>query len=172
LGWGVKPTSRAPILIRPATRADDDSVWRVIEPMIREGETYPLARDMTREAALAHFFKAEHEMFIAESGGAALGAYYLRANSTGPASHVANCGYVTATEARGRGVARAMCLHSLERARARGFRAMQFNLVISTNEVAVHLWQACGFTIVGRLPGAFNSPRHGYVDALVMYQAL
>jgi ribosomal protein S18 acetylase RimI-like enzyme len=49
---------------------------------------------------------------------------------------------------------------------------MQFNFVISTNEAAVHLWQSCGFAIVGRLPGAFLSPRHGYVDALVLYRAL
>ena len=164
--------SAVALSIRPATRADDDAIWRVIEPMIREGETYPLPQDMTRAAALAHFFKPEHEMFIAESGGKAVGCYYLRANSTGPAAHVANCGYVTAADARGQGVARAMCLHSLERAKARGFRAMQFNLVISTNEAAVHLWQACGFTIVGRLPGAFHSPRHGYVDALVLYRVL
>ena len=162
----------ASIAIRPATRADDDAVWRVIEPTIREGETYPLSRDMTREAGLAHFFKPEHEMFIAESGANAVGVYYLRANSTGPASHVANCGYVTAVEARGRGVARVMCLHSLDRARARGFRAMQFNLVISTNAAAVHLYQTCGFSIVGRLPGAFHSPRHGYVDALILFQSL
>lgn len=162
----------AAVTIRPATRADDDAIWRVIEPMIREGETYPLARDMTRDAALAHFFQSGHEMFVAEVDGAIGGTYYLRANTGGGGAHVANCGYVTAVEARGRGIARAMCLHSLERAKARGFRAMQFNFVISTNEAAVHLWQSCGFEIVGRLPGAFRSPRHGTVDALVLYRAL
>ncbi len=160
------------VLIRPATRADDDAVWRVIEPTIREGETYPLPRDMTREAALAHFHRPVHEMFVAEANGTVLGTYYLRANTGGGGAHVANCGYVTATEARGQGIARAMCLHSLERARARGFRAMQFNFVISKNDAAVHLWQSCGFDIVGRLPDAFLSPRHGYVDALVLYRAL
>ena len=160
------------MLIREATRDDDEAIWRVIEPMIREGETYPLPRDMTRAAALAHWFAAGHEAFVAEHGGAVAGTYYFRANAGGGGTHVANCGYVTAIEARGRGVARAMCLHSLEHARRRGFRAMQFNLVISSNAPAVHLWQACGFEIVGRLPGAFLSPRHGYVDALIMYQAL
>ncbi|MSO69524.1 MAG: N-acetyltransferase [Alphaproteobacteria bacterium] len=158
--------------IRGATRADDDAVWRVIEPMIREGETYPLPRDMTRDAGLAHFHQPGHEMFAAEHDGIVQGTYYLRRNTGGGGSHVANCGYVTATEARGLGVARAMCVHSLERAKARGFRGMQFNFVISKNEAAVHLWQACGFAIVGRLPGAFLSPRHGYVDALVFYRAL
>lgn len=158
--------------IRPATRNDDDAIWRVIEPAIRAGETYPLPRDLTREASLAYWRTPGHAVFVAEEGGDILGSYYLRANTGGGGSHVANCGYVTAPEARGRGVARAMCLHSLDAARARGFRAMQFNFVISTNEAAVHLWQACGFKIVGRLPEAFLHPARGYVDALVMYRMI
>jgi ribosomal protein S18 acetylase RimI-like enzyme len=160
------------MLIRPAARGDDEAIWRVIEPMIREGETYPLPRDMTRVAALDHWFEPGHEVFVAEADGTVVGTYYFRANTGGGGAHVANCGYVTAVEARGRGIARAMCMHSLEHARQRGFRAMQYNLVISSNQVAVHLWQSCGFEIVGRLPGAFLSPRHGHVDALIMYQAL
>ncbi|UCG98413.1 MAG: GNAT family N-acetyltransferase, partial [Burkholderiales bacterium] len=87
-------------------------------------------------------------------------------------AYVANCGYVVAPAAMGGGVARAMCLHSLEQARARGFRAMQFNFVIASNERAVRLWQRCGFGIVGRLPGAFAHPTRGFVDTLVMYRVL
>jgi ribosomal protein S18 acetylase RimI-like enzyme len=101
-----------------------------------------------------------------------VGAYYLRANNAGGGAHVANCGYMVAGEATGRGVARTMCAHSLARAKERGFRAMQFNFVIATNERAVRLWQAMGFAIVGRLPGAFAHPTYGYVDALVMYRGL
>jgi ribosomal protein S18 acetylase RimI-like enzyme len=85
---------------------------------------------------------------------------------------VANCGYMTASGALGRGVARAMCAHSLERARSRGFRAMQFNCVVSSNERAVRLWQSCGFTIVGQLPNVFLHPHLGYTDAYVMYREL
>jgi ribosomal protein S18 acetylase RimI-like enzyme len=101
-----------------------------------------------------------------------LGTYYIRPNQSGGGRHVCNCGYVTASEAAGRGVARAMCAHSLEHARARGYRAMQFNFVVSTNTRAVALWQAMGFSIVGRLPGAFAHPALGDVDAFVMFQAL
>jgi ribosomal protein S18 acetylase RimI-like enzyme len=158
------------VAIRLAARHDDEGIWRVLEPMIRAGETYPLPRDMTREAALAYWFTPGHEVFVAEDESQIVGTYYLRANQSGGGSHVANCGYVTAPWAGGRGVARAMCRHSLARASSRGFRAMQFNFVVSSNEAAVHLWQACGFEIVGRLPGAFNHPARGFVDALVMYQ--
>ena len=73
---------------------------------------------------------------------------------------------------RGRGIARRMAEHSLEAARARGFLAMQFNFVVSSNESAVHLWESLGFEIVGRLPGAFRHPRLGFVDALVMFRRL
>ena len=79
---------------------------------------------------------------------------------------------MTAPYATGRGVARAMCAHSLERARQRGFRAMQFNFVVSNNERAVQLWLKSGFEIVGRLRKAFEHPRVGFVDAYVMYRQL
>lgn len=160
------------MLIRPAAAQDDEGIWRVIEPMIRAGETYPLPRDLAKTDALAYWRSPQHEVLVAEDGGAIVGSYYLRANNRGGGSHVANCGYVVAPSAMGRGVARAMCAHSLELARSRGFRAMQFNFVIASNERAVRLWQVCGFEIVGRLPGAFEHPRLGPVDAFVMYRTL
>ncbi len=140
--------------------------------MIRAGETYPLARNLTQAEALAYWCAPQHDVVVAEEAGAIAGSYYLRANNQGGGAHVANCGYVVAPQAAGRGIARAMCAHSLERARARGFRAMQFNFVVATNERAVRLWQSCGFAIVGRLPQAFRHPRFGLVDAFVMYREL
>ena len=158
--------------IRDAEASDDDAIWRVLEPMIRAGETYPLPHAMTKSEALGYWRAPVHEVFVAEDGGAIVGTYYLRANYQGGGAHVANCGYVVAPASSGRGIARTMCAHSLERARARGFLAMQFNFVVSTNERAVRLWQSCGFEIVGRLPGAFKHPTRGMVDAFVMYLKL
>ena len=158
--------------IRPATPADDDAIWRILEPTFRAGETYPIPRDVSRADALAYWRNAGHAVFVAEQGGKIVGTYYLRANNKGGGAHVANCGYMVATDAMGRGVARAMCAHSLDEARARGFAAMQFNFVISSNTRAVMLWQRCGFEICGMLPGAFAHPEHGMVDALVMFRRL
>jgi RimJ/RimL family protein N-acetyltransferase len=159
--------------IRPALHADRDAIWKILEPTIRAGETYPCPRDMDRAAALAYWFAPTNAVFVAEDdAGEILGSYYLKANFTAGGAHVANCGYMTGPWAWGRGVARAMCMDSFERARERGFRAMQFNLVISTNATAVHLWQSCGMEIVGKLTGAFVHPRLGEVDALVMYRRL
>lgn len=162
----------ADISIRPARADDADSIWRILEPIIRAGETYTLPRDMTRAAALAYWTSPDHEVFVAEDASGVVGTYYLRANQKGGGAHVANCGYMTAPSASGRGVARAMCAHSLEHARARGFRAMQFNFVVSTNARAVRLWESFGFETLARLPGAFLHPAHGYVDALVMFRKL
>jgi GNAT superfamily N-acetyltransferase len=159
-------------MIRAAGPQDAGAVWAILEPVIRGGETYVLPQDMTREDALSYWYSPGHHVFVAEVDGEILGTYYLRANQKGGGAHVANCGYMTNPAATGKGVANAMCSHSLEYARTRGFKAMQYNFVVSTNERAVRLWQRRGFEIIGRLPGAFKHPHLGYVDALVMYRQL
>jgi GNAT superfamily N-acetyltransferase len=160
------------MIIRPATPQDHAQIWRIIEPVIRAGETYTLPRDMSEADAIDYWTGPDRETFVAEEDGQIAGTYYLRANQQGGGRHVCNCGYMTAADSTGKGVARLMCEHSLDRARGRGFKAMQFNFVVSTNERAVRLWQSFGFEIVGRLPRAFEHPRLGFVDALVMFQSL
>jgi len=169
---GNSKTLRAMLEIRPARQEDAASIWRVIGPAIRAGETYALDRDMSEADALAYWLGDDRETFVAEEDGDVVGTYYVRVNQAGGGRHVCNCGYVTSPAATGRGVARAMCAHSLAHARNRGFRAMQFNFVVSTNIRAVALWQSFGFEIVGRLPRAFDHPVHGHVDALVMFRSL
>jgi ribosomal protein S18 acetylase RimI-like enzyme len=158
--------------IRLANKSDADAIWAIIEPVIRAGETYALPRDMSKTEALEYWMGRDRETFVAEDDGGLLGTYFLRRNQQGGGAHVANCGYITAVNATGRGVARALCEDSLARARERGFRAMQFNCVVSTNERAVRAWKAMGFEIVGVLPGAFCHPTQGDVDAFVMYRQL
>ena len=160
------------MLIRPAEPGDSDAIWSILEPTFRAGETYPVPRDISRSDALAYWHSLGHSVFVADDEGTVVGTYYLRANNRGGGEHVANCGYVVAPDAFGRGVARAMCAHSLDQARARGFTAMQFNFVIASNERAVRLWQELGFVIAGRVPGAFRHPRLGFVDAYVMIRSL
>lgn len=158
--------------IRAASVQDQPHIWAIIEPVIRAGETYTLDRNMAEDEALAYWMGADKETFVAEEDGNILGTYYMRSNQAGGGRHICNCGYMTRVEATGRGIARRMCLHSLNHARARGYRGMQFNFVVSTNERAVRLWETLGFNIVGRLPLAFDHPARGFVDALVMFQAL
>lgn len=160
------------MLIRPAREDERIAIWSIIKPTIRAGETYALPANMSKEEALTYWMGSDRETFIVEEEGNILGTYYLRANQAGGGGHVANCGYITAPVAQGRGIARLMCMHSLEKARQRKFLAMQFNFVVSVNTRAIHLWTRMGFDIVGRLPLAFRHPSLGYVDALIMFRAL
>jgi ribosomal protein S18 acetylase RimI-like enzyme len=158
--------------IRKARGSDGPAILEIILPVIREGATYSLDPDIGAAEALAYWLSSDKESFVAEQDSVILGTYFIRPNQAGGGKHVCNCGYITRAAVAGRGVARSMCQHSLAYARERGYRAMQFNFVVSTNERAVRLWQSLGFEVVGRLPGAFRHPAHGYVDALVMYQLL
>jgi len=160
------------MLIRTAQPTDADGIWRVLQPALQAGETYALPSDMSREDALAYWWSPSHEVFVAEERDVILGTYFLRPNQLGGGAHVANCAYMVAPAATGRGIAQAMCGHSLERARGRGFLAMQFNFVVASNERAVRLWEHAGFSVVGRLPKAFRHPALGLVDALVMHRPL
>jgi len=160
------------MIIRAATPADHDAIWTIMEPVLRAGETYTLPADWDRETAFAYWFAPPHQVHVAEEDGVVLGHYFLMPNRQGGGSHVANCGFMTGVQATGKGVATAMCRHALDTARAQGFRAMQFNSVVSTNTRAVALWERMGFMVAGRLPGAFRHPTQGFVDLLVMYQTL
>ena len=158
--------------VRKAEASDAPAIAAIILPVIYEAATYTLDPNMSEAEALAYWMGPEKETFVAEGNGVVLGTYYMRRNQGGGGQHVCNCGYVTRATATGRGIARRMCEHSLRHARSRGYRAMQFNFVVSTNERAVRLWQSLGFQIVGRLPAAFRHPTEGYVDAFIMYQLL
>jgi RimJ/RimL family protein N-acetyltransferase len=148
-------------------------VWQLIEPVFRAGETYAFAPDISDSEARKVWLEVPTATYIAKDGeGNAVGTYFIKPNQPGLGAHVCNCGYIVGENARGKGVASLMCEHSQSEARRLGFRAMQYNLVVATNEGAVRLWQKLGFAIVGRLPGAFKHSRLGYVDAFVMYKKL
>src|SRR2546422_7788093 len=80
------------MLIRPATDADWNAIWAIMEPIIRAGETYPLPRDMDKASALAYWVSAGHEVFVAEENDKIVGTYFLQPNQQGGGGHVANCG--------------------------------------------------------------------------------
>ena len=160
-------------VISKFTEQDWPDVWSVLEPIFRAGETEACAPEISEPGARRVWVGAPHSTYVArDADGAILGTYYLKANQPGLGAHVCNCGYATGDAARGRGVASAMCEHSQDAARAAGFLHMQYNLVATSNEGAVRLWQKHGFDIVGTLPGAFHNQRLGYVDAHVMYKTL
>jgi len=182
--------------IRQATEADHDAIWNIFHTVIAPGDTYAFDPKMSREEALAYWFRSDTYTYVAEqdrqSVGEAVGlprtaapsptveaherdivgTYILRPNQPALGSHVANAAFMVAPNARGLGIGREMGEHCLSEARRLGFRAMQFNFVVSTNEGAIRLWKQLGFEIVGTLPGAFRHPQKGYVDVYVMFRSL
>lgn len=160
------------VSIRPALPADAERVWQTLEPTIRGGEALALASDLSRELALGYWLRPGSEVFVAEQAGTVVGTYSLRASRLGGGDHVATAEYIVSPSATGRGIAQLMCDHSLTRARSLGFRALQLDFVLISDERRLKLWQRAGFEIVGRLPDAFRHPSLGLVDALVMHRDL
>lgn len=158
--------------IRPANAADHDAIWRIFAAVIAPGDTYAFDPQMPREEALAYWLQAGARTYVAESEGRIVGTYHLKPNQPLLGAHVGNGAYMVDPAARGLGVGQRMGEHSLIEARRLGFRAIQFNFVVSTNTSAVRLWQRLGFRIVGTLPGAFRHPTSGFVEAFVMFREL
>jgi L-amino acid N-acyltransferase YncA len=173
LAFPVASLPLSSLQIRTFEAGDWPALWSLLEPVFRAGETFPHDPAIPEEEARASWVEQSCAVRVAlDADGAVLGTYYLRPNSLSLGAHVANAGYVVAESARRRGVGTCLCRHSIEEARRLGFRALQFNLVVSTNTAGLRCWQQNGFEIVGTLPGAFRHRRLGYVDALVMFQSL
>jgi L-amino acid N-acyltransferase YncA len=158
--------------IRAATESDRDAIWNIFHETIAMGDTCAFDPKMCREEALAYWFRGDTHTFVAEKDDRVVGTYILKPNQLGPGSHVANAAFMVASDERGSGVGRRMAEHCLGEARRMGFRAMQFNFVVSTNAPAIHLWEQLGFKVVGTLPETFRHPEKGYVDVYVMYRSL
>jgi L-amino acid N-acyltransferase YncA len=160
------------LTIRKASENDWPAIWSMFREVAGAGDVFAYDESTTEVVARKLWFDPPAICYTAEESGQMLGSYFLRPNQPGRGSHVANGGYMVAPIARGRGLASAMCEHSIDTARELGFAAMQFNFVVSTNSAAMRVWEKHGFAVVGRLPGAFRHKEHGFVDAFVMYRLL
>ena len=160
------------INIRKARETDFDDIWKIFHAIVEAGETYAYSPQTTKEQAFKIWMAPYVTTYVADEDGTILGTYILKRNQPALGAHVANASYMVSPKAQGRGVGKAMGKHSLEEAKRAGYRAMQFNLVVSTNQAAIALWKDLGFSIIGTLPKAFNHKKLGFVDAHVMYRFL
>ncbi len=158
--------------IREATQKDFESIWPIFHEIVFAGETYAYSKEITKSEAMEIWLISPQKTFIVEENNQVLGTYYLKTNQSGPGKHVCNCGYMVSPLARGKGLATFMCEDSQKIAIQLGYKAMQFNFVASSNIGAIRLWNKLGFKTVGHLAKAFNHPKEGYIDALVMYKWL
>ncbi|KXF81935.1 GNAT family N-acetyltransferase [Enterovibrio coralii] len=159
-------------MIREMTKADFEAFWPTFFHIIQAQETYAFDPNMTLEEGYQLWCTLPDKTFVFVESGDVLASYYIKPNASGPSRHLCNCGYMVSEKARGQGIARKLCKHSQTVALELGYKAMQFNSVVSTNEAAVKLWETLGFSIIDTIPNAYKHARFGYVDSYVMYKWL
>lgn len=160
------------MIIRESNTQDRPAIWAILKPIFRSGETYAVDPNISETDALSFWAGGSHSAFVVEENNTVLGTYYICPNQNGNGAHICNCGFATALDAQGKGIARAMIEHSLITAKKMHFHAMQFNFVLASNHRAIKTWQRYKFETIGRIPEAYNHPKDGFVDALVMYKKL
>ncbi|KGJ90163.1 GNAT family N-acetyltransferase [Colwellia psychrerythraea] len=154
------------------TKSDFALFWPVFKNIVLAQETYAFDADIDFETAYHLWCTCPEKTYVIKDHGQILGSYYIKPNSSGPSSHISNCGYMVNPESRGQGIARKLCLHSQEIALGLGYTAMQFNSVVATNEIAIHLWKKLGYKVIGTIPDAYNHKQFGLVDSFIMHKQL
>ncbi len=157
---------------RIATHEDEEALWGILEPMVRQGGTYVFSLDKTRESMMGYWMGTDRTTFVVEKEGLVVGTFYLKSNQEGLGDHICNAGFVVSRNAEGQGVGRWMGEFAQAAAKSRGFLAMQFNFVIKSNQKAVHLWKSLGFSVIGEIPEAYRHPELGLVSALIFHKKL
>ena len=157
---------------RIATHEDEEALWGILEPIIREGGTYVFSLDKTKESMMGYWMGADKTTFVVERGEQFVGTFYLKANQEGLGDHICNAGFVVAPAAEGQGLGRWMGEFAQAEAKSYGFLAMQFNFVIKSNQRAVQLWKSLGFSVIGEIPEAYRHPNLGLVSALIFHKKL
>ena len=168
------PSTKHPFTLRKARLEDFEEIYDIFCHVLEEGATYSYTlAEMTPERSLAYWISAPGtQCFVADVEGKVAGVMAVRPNRTGRAGHVANASFIVHHHYRRRGIARAMGLQALKIAKKSGYKAMQFNFVVSVNKVAVALWQSLGFKIIGTMPKGFKHAKKGFVDVYIMHQFL
>jgi len=159
--------------IRAFVEADWREVWPIVREVVRAADTFAYDPAMTEAQARAAWLEpAPGLTVVALDGERILGTAKMGPNRPGPGSHVATASFMVAADARGRGVATALCRFALDWAREHGYAGMQFNAVAESNHAAIEIYKRLGFTIVGTVPGAFAHPTLGRVGLHIMYRDL
>lgn len=158
--------------IRKAIKTDHEEIWRITEQVIATCESFVFAPDTSRERMLAFWCNRKKHVYVVIIDNKIVGTFYIADNQPGMGAHVANAGYMTDPGSEGQGIGYKMGEFSIEEARRLGYKSMQYNIVLKSNERAVRLWQKLGFAIVGEVPDVFDHPTKGLINSYVMWQRL
>ena len=160
------------ITIQRAERTNNKSIWKIFKQILKRGDSLHFPSKTTFTEFNLIWFNKNSNAYVAISDGQIVGSYVIVPNHTGRASHVANAIYMVDVNFRGKSIGKLLGKHSLTVAKELAYKAMQFNLVVSTNVPAVKLWKNLGFDIIGEVPKAFEHPVKGFVSAYIMHRNL
>lgn len=160
------------MLIREVKIEDYEKVWEIFSAVIKTGDTYVFLPDTSKADLEKHWFADYMTTFVLEENNEILGTYIIKPNQIGLGNHIANCSYMVSPKAQGKGIGKQLCEHSIQFAKENNYQAIQFNIVVSSNQNAIGLWKKYGFEIIGTIPKAFRHLDLGLVDAYIMYKSL
>ena len=161
------------VSIRKYKDEDREGIEKIIKYVVSQGDSYTYSPDTPLESVIEDWISPEKDTFVViTEEGEVVGTFYIKANQIGLGSHIANGSYMVAPDARRKGIGKLMGEFSIEEAKRQGYRAMQFNFVVKSNEKAVKLWQNLGFEIIGEIPNAFRHSQNGMTNAYIMYRKL
>ena len=159
--------------ITKATPEDFDEIWKIFQPIVQDGGTYVYRPDISKEEAYTIWFDKTYNTYLAKIEDEIIGAYVIRPGHRDLGSHISNAAYIVPSKFRGKGYGEMLGKHSIEQARRLGYKAMQFNYVVSTNKVAISLWRKLGFSIVGTIPQAYDHPKlDKMIDIHIMHRKI
>ncbi|RYU92605.1 GNAT family N-acetyltransferase [Emticicia agri] len=158
--------------IRKAKETDYDGVWEIFSSVVQAGDTYVFSPDTSKSSLQNYWFAEVMDTFVSVENDKIVGTYFIKPNQPGLGSHIANCGYMVSPDHRNKGIGKLLCEHSLQFAKDKGYYGIQFNIVVSTNTVAIELWQKSGFRIIGTTPKGFRHKELGLVDSYIMFREL
>ncbi|MBW4079416.1 MAG: GNAT family N-acetyltransferase [Acidobacteria bacterium] len=157
--------------IREAHDEDWPKIYPIFRAVVEEGKTYAFPENLSLEEARPWWMeKSPAVTVVASEGDIVLGSAKMGPNRPGRGSHIATASFMVNPARQGKGVGTALGNYAIEWARVRGYRGMQFNAVVETNEPAVHLWKKLGFEVLTTVPEAFGHPEYGFVGLHVMYR--
>lgn len=151
---------------------DEEALYEIFREVVDSGSQFPYECSSMEEFH-QQFFTPQGQVYVCHSlDGKVIGGFYLRANFSGRSSHIANAAYMIRNTYRSQGLGSLLIKSSLHLAKALGFQAMQFNMVLSQNTRAVKLYERLGFSVVGIIPQGVRNPSGNYQDGFVMHRKL
>lgn len=151
---------------------DENALYDIFQKAVEMGDEFPY-EDPSIQEFYRQFFAPQSDVYVCRSiSGEVVGAFYLKSNFSGKCRHIANAGYMIKQSQRGQGLGTLLVNASLEIAKHKGFRAMQYNMVLQRNTAAVKLYSKLGFQVIGTLPQAVRNADGSYQDGYILYKSL